>query len=223
MLSQRERVARAGGVYAKLRAAHSDAACALEHTSAFELLVAVVLSAQTTDVAVNRCMPPLMGRYPDPVSLARAQPTDVEPLLRVIGMYRQKARTIVALARRLVAQFDGQVPKTMGDLQTLPGVGRKTANVVLGGAFSIAEGIAVDTHVQRVSQRLGWTRHKTPAEIEQDLMLLLPKNEWIVASQVLIFHGRRICSARRPSCERCPVARGCPSAFHAEEVGRKER
>lgn len=218
----RTRAARlAAETYRRLLAAHPDATCALQHTDSFDLLVAVVLSAQTTDVAVNKLMPALIARYPDARSLAAAEPSDVEPMLRSIGMYRQKAKNIVALARKLVEQFEGKVPRAHDALVSLPGVGRKTANVVLGNAFGIAEGIAVDTHVQRVTQRLGWTRNTEPPEIERDLMSLLPRDQWIMSSHVLIFHGRRICSARSPSCDRCPVVDVCPSAFKAEEVGRK--
>jgi endonuclease-3 len=207
--------------YARLCAAYPDATCALVHTDPFELLVAVVLSAQTTDVSVNRVMPALIKRYPDARALAGALPGDVEVLLRSIGMYRQKARNIIALSRKLCEQFDAQVPRTVPELISLPGVGRKTANVVLGSAFGIAEGVAVDTHVQRVTQRLGWTRQTDPVGIERDLIALLPRDSWIMSSHVLIFHGRRVCSARAPACQHCPVGDVCPSAHRAEEVGRK--
>jgi endonuclease-3 len=205
----------------RLLQTHADATCALEHREAYDLLLAVVLSAQTTDVAVNKAMPALMQRFPDPRSLAEATPEQVEPLLKTIGMYRQKSKNIIALAQRLVADFGAQVPRTVAELVTLPGVGRKTANVVLGTAFGISEGIAVDTHVQRVSQRLGWTRHTEPPDIERDLMALLPREQWVMCSHVLIFHGRRICAARAPACPTCPVNDLCPSAFRAELIGRK--
>lgn len=207
--------------YRRLLAAHPDATCALEHYGTFDLLIAVVLSAQTTDVAVNKLMPALMARYPDARALAAAEPSDVEPMLRSIGMFRQKAKNLVALSRKLVEHFGGEVPRDGEALVSLPGVGRKTANVVLGNAFGIAEGIAVDTHVQRVTQRLGWTRNTEPPEIEQDLMALLPPDQWIMSSHVLIFHGRRLCLARAPDCAHCPVNDVCPSAFKAEAVGRK--
>ena len=208
--------------YQRLLAAYPDATCELVHHGPFDLLVAVVLSAQTTDVAVNKVMPALLARYPDARSLAAAEPADVEPLLRTIGMYRQKAKNLVGLARRLVSNFDGDVPRSAEELLSLPGVGRKTANVVLGNAFNIALGIAVDTHVQRVAQRLGWSRHSEPPEIERDLMALLPREDWIMSSHVLIFHGRRTCSARAPACDACAVSDACPCAFDAESVGRKK-
>ena len=207
--------------YRRLCEAHPDATCALHHKGAYDLLIAVVLSAQTTDVGVNKAMPALMKKYPDPEALSKAKPEQVEPLLQTIGMYRQKSRNIIALASKLVSDFHSTVPRSVEELTTLPGVGRKTANVVLGDAYGIAEGIAVDTHVQRVSQRLGWTKHTEPAEIEGDLMALLPREHWVKASHVLIFHGRRICVARAPACASCPVNDLCPSAFHAEDVGRK--
>jgi endonuclease III len=207
--------------YARLCAAHPDATCALVHREPYDLLIAVVLSAQTTDVAVNAAMPALMKKYPTPQALAKAEPAQVEPLLKTIGMFRMKSKNIVALARKLVADFGERVPQTIEELTTLPGVGRKTANVVLGTGFGIPSGIAVDTHVQRVSQRLGWSKSTQPPEIEQDLMALLPKSEWIMVSHVVIFHGRRVCTARSPSCSGCPVADVCPSAGRAENVGRK--
>jgi endonuclease III len=208
-------------MYRRLREEHADARIMLEHDNPFELLVAGVLRAQTTDVAVNRVLPALMAKYPDAASLGRARAEKLQPLLRAIGMYRQKARHVVALAEIIAREFDGQVPRTVEQLTRLPGVGRKTANVVLGGAFQIANGIAVDTHVQRLSQRLGFSRHKSPEDIERDLMALFPRRDWILLSHVLIFHGRRVCSARAPACDRCVVADACPSAFRAETVGRK--
>jgi endonuclease-3 len=211
----------ASELFACLRAAHPDAHCELDHRSAFELLVAVVLSAQATDVAVNRITPELFRRYPDARALARAKAADVERVIGSIGMFRQKTRNIVGLARQLVEQHGGEVPPKMADLVALPGVGRKTANVVLGVAFGAPEGVVVDTHVLRVSQRLGLSRHATPEEVEADLMRLFPESEWDLVGHTLIFHGRRICAARRPACAACPVSDLCPSAFHAEDVGRK--
>jgi endonuclease-3 len=215
------RAAPASELFARLRAAHPDAHCELDHGSPFELLVAVVLSAQTTDVAVNRITPALFRRYPDARALARAKQADLERAIGSIGMFRQKARNIVGLACRLVQEHGGEVPRTMAELVALPGVGRKTANVVLGVAFGAPEGVVVDTHVLRVSQRLGLTRHATPEEVEADLMRLFPPGEWDLLGHTLIFHGRRICAARRPACAACPVTDVCPSAFHAEAVGRK--
>lgn len=207
--------------YAALRAAHPDAHCELVHNNAFELVVATALSAQTTDVAVNKATPALFAAYPTPAKLAAARPEDVEAKIATIGMYRQKAKNIVALARMIVEEFGGEVPKTQAELVRLPGVGRKTANVVLGVAFGTPEGVVVDTHVQRITQRLGWTKNSTPETIERDLMGLLPREEWDRVSHTLIFHGRRICVAAKPACASCPVQTYCASAFRAENVGRK--
>jgi len=208
-------------VYQALRQAHPDAHCELDHRSAFELIVATVLSAQTTDVAVNKVTPELFRRFPTPQKLAAASQTEVESCLGSLGMFRQKSKNVIGLANRLLAEHDGQVPQTSSELVALPGVGRKTANVVLGVAFDKPEGVVVDTHVQRISQRLGWTDETTPEKIEQVLMQLLPRSEWDMLSHTLIFHGRRICTARGPSCSTCPVNSRCPSAFQAELVGRK--
>jgi endonuclease-3 len=207
--------------YSLLRAAHPDADCELAPREPFRLLVAVVLSAQTTDVAVNRLLPGLFKAFPDAAALSRAEPAQVEELIKTIGMFRQKARNLVGLATRITREHGGQVPRDLDALVALPGVGRKTANVVLGVAFGIASGVVVDTHVQRVSQRLGWTKHAEAVPIEQDLEALFPADTWIAASHVLIFHGRRVCTARTPACESCPVMKQCPSAGRAEQVGRK--
>ncbi len=207
--------------FLRLKQAHPDAHIVLEHHNPFELIVAVVLSAQTTDVAVNKAMPKLMARYRNAAALGRARAEQVEPLIHSTGTYRQKARNIVALAQKLTADFGGEVPRTVEQLTTLPGVGRKTANVVLGAAYQIAQGVAVDTHVQRVAQRLGWTTHREPEEIERSLMKLFASEDWIMVTHVLIFHGRRICTARAPNCVGCAVNDVCPSAFHAQDVGRK--
>ena len=207
----------------RLRALHHDADCELTPRDPFQLLVAVVLSAQTTDVAVNKVTPGLFGRYPDAASLARADVADVEQAIKTIGMYRQKAKNIVGIARALVDRHGGEVPRDIDALVQLPGVGRKSANVVLGTAFGIPTGVVVDTHVQRLAQRLGWTKETKPERIEQDLMKLFPVNDWIMLSHVLIFHGRRVCTARAPACASCPVSDVCPSAGKAEEVGRKPR
>ncbi|HLV22174.1 MAG TPA: endonuclease III [Polyangiaceae bacterium] len=207
--------------FERLRAAHPDAHCELDHRSAFELLVATVLSAQSTDVAVNQVTPELFRRYPEPAALAAAPTADVEALLGRLGMFRQKTKNIVGLARMLVEKHGGAVPESLEALIELPGVGRKTANVVLGVWFGRPEGVVVDTHVQRLSQRLGWSKHMTPEKIEIDLMRLFARDQWDALSHVLIFHGRRICTARRPACAGCPVNDVCPSAFKAEQVGRK--
>ena len=211
----------ARSVFAKLRAHHADAHCELEHRSPFELIVATVLSAQSTDVMVNQVTPELFRRWPTPQKLARALPEEVERTLGRLGFFRQKTKSIVGLAQKLIADHGGEVPRTLDELVKLPGVGRKTANVVLGVAFGAPEGVVVDTHVQRLTQRLGWTRHDEPIAIEQDLIRLFPRADWDAIGHVLIFHGRRICTARKPACVGCPVEEACPSAFHAENVGRK--
>jgi endonuclease-3 len=205
-----------------LQAAYPDAHCELDHRNPFELLVATVLSAQSTDVAVNRVTPVLFRRWPTPEKLAKAEPEAVETVLSTIGMYRQKTKNIVGLAKKLVAQHAGEVPSSLSELTELPGVGRKTANVVLGVAFGAPEGVVVDTHVQRLSQRLGLSSQEQPERIEADLMQLYPRAEWDNLSHTLIFHGRRCCTARKPACVSCPVCKLCPSAFHAEDVGRKK-
>lgn len=210
-------------MYDKLVAAHPDAHCELDHRSPFELIVATALSAQSTDVQVNKVTPELFRRFPTPQSLAQASQEEVESCINRLGMFRQKAKNLIGLAARLVEFHDGQVPRDQAALVKLPGVGRKTANVVLGVAFHDPVGVVVDTHVQRIAQRLGWTDSTTPEKIELDLMKLLPRDEWDRVSHTLIFHGRRICSARRPSCSTCPVNRSCVSAFEAEEVGRKPK
>jgi len=200
---------------------HADAHCELDHKNPFELLVATVLSAQTTDVIVNRITPQLFAAYPDARTLAAAPPGEVEKILNRMGMFRQKTKNIIGLAKKLLADHQDEVPRSLSQLIELPGVGRKTANVVLGVAWNTPEGVVVDTHVQRIAQRLGWTRETTPEKIEQDLMTMFPKENWDMLSHVLIFHGRRVCFARKPSCATCVVNDICPSAFHAENVGRK--
>ena len=207
--------------FERLHAAHPDAHCELEHQNPFQLVVATVLSAQATDVIVNKVTPELFAKYPDARALAAADPAVVEKIIGRLGMFRQKTKNIVGLAKKLVSDHGGVVPRTLAELVELPGVGRKTANVVLGVAFQAPEGVVVDTHVQRITQRLGWTRQTMPEAIEQDLMKLFPRRDWDMLSHVLIFHGRRICFARKPSCATCPVRDACPSAFKAELVGRK--
>ena len=191
------------------------------HRDAYTLLVATILSAQSTDVGVNKATPALFSRYPDVRALAVADVADVERHLATIGMFRQKARRIVEMARIVVDEHGGTIPDRLEALVKLPGVGRKTANVLLGVWFRAPVGVVVDTHVQRIAQRLGWTRHADPVDIELDLMKRVPKADWDHVSHVLIFHGRRTCAAQRPACERCPVNDACPVAFRAETVGRK--
>jgi endonuclease-3 len=180
-----------------------------------------VLSAQSTDVSVNRVMPELVRRWPNPAKMAVADPDAVEQAIGSLGMFRQKARHLIGLSKLLVERHEGQVPPHLADLIQLPGVGRKTANVVLGVAFGSPEGVVVDTHVQRLAQRLGFSEQDQPSAIEEDLMRLFPRNEWDILSHTLIFHGRRCCTARNPACGGCPVAEDCPSANRAAGVGRK--
>jgi endonuclease-3 len=206
---------------AGLRKMHPDAHCELNHENSFQLLVATVLSAQTTDVMVNRATPKLFAAYPNAHALAKAEPADVEPYVSTLGFFRQKAKSLVGLARGIVERHGGEVPRTLEELVKLPGVGRKTANVVLGVAFGAPEGVVVDTHVMRITQRLGWTRNTEAEKIEQDLCKLLPRKDWDMTSHVLIFHGRRVCFARKPDCAHCGVSKLCPSAFKADNVGRK--
>jgi len=210
-------------LYQRLSDHHADAHCELDHKNPFELLCATVLSAQTTDVAVNKLTPALFKKYPTAKALAAAEQTDVEEIINRIGMFRQKSKNLIGLARGLVERHGGEVPRTLAELVKLPGVGRKTANVVLGVAFNASEGVVVDTHVQRLAQRLKWTKNDEPIAIEQDLMALIPRSDWDRVSHVLIFHGRRICFAIKPNCAECPVNDACPSAFRAEQVGRKPK
>ncbi|RMI09745.1 endonuclease III [Cellulomonas triticagri] len=189
-----------------------DARCELDFRSPLELLVATVLSAQTTDVRVNQVTPVLFTRYPDAAAYAGADPAELEALIRPTGFFRAKARSLTGLGRALVERFDGEVPPRLADLVTLPGVGRKTANVVLGDAFGVP-GITVDTHVGRLARRLGWTTQEDPVKVEQDIAALVPRAEWTLLSHRLIFHGRRTCHARRPDCAACPLTRDCPSAL----------
>jgi endonuclease III len=207
--------------FEKLRAIHPDARCELDHVDPFQLLCATVLSAQTTDVAVNKVTPKLFATYPDPRALGAAKPSDIERIVGSLGFFRQKAKAIIGLSKQLVAEHEGRVPRTLDELVKLPGVGRKTANVVLGVAFGTPEGVVVDTHVQRISQRLGWTKNREPEKIEKDLCKLIPRKDWDLTSHLLIFHGRRICFAARPNCDGCGVNGLCPSAFRAERIGRK--
>ena len=196
----------------RLAAAYPDARCALEHADALQLLIATILSAQCTDVRVNMVTPGLFRRYPTAAAMAAADRADLEECIRSTGFYRNKAKHIQESCQAIVDRFGGSVPDTMEELLTLPGVARKTANVVLGNAFGKAEGVVVDTHVQRVSGLLGLTEESDPVKVERDLMGLLPRTEWTDFSHRVIYHGRQCCIARRPACERCPVAGLCPSA-----------
>ncbi len=206
--------ARAPEILARLRRTYPDARCALDYRTPFELLCATILSAQCTDARVNLVTPELFRRYPTPERLARARQSDVEEIIRPTGFFRNKARSLIGMAQALVADHRAAVPRSMEELRQLPGVGRKTANVILGNAYGLNEGITVDTHVTRVSRRLGLTRHTDPVKIEQDLMPLVPREDWALVSHLFIFHGRQICVARRPRCPECPLADLCPSALH---------
>lgn len=197
----------------RLRQAHPDAHCALDYETPLQLLVATILSAQCTDERVNQVTPELFRRYPDVQALAAANRQELEEIIYSTGFYRQKARFIQEASQRLLRDFDGEVPGSLEQLLTLTGVARKTANVVMGEIFGVAEGVVVDTHVKRLSQRLGLSAEKTPEKIERDLMALLPREFWIEISHLLVFHGRRICTARKPDCAGCPVNDICPSAF----------
>ncbi|KDE56191.1 endonuclease III [Methanoculleus sp. MH98A] len=193
----------------------------LEFHNPYETLILTILSAQTTDRAVNAVRDDLFSRYPTPEALARAEPGEVEPLIRTIGFHHTKARHIVGAARKLVAEFGGEVPRTMEELQTLPGVGRKTANIVLSHAFDINVGIAVDTHVRRVSKRLGFTDSTNPDIIERDLMALFPEEAWRDINYLLIRHGRAVCTAKNPKHEECVVADLC--RYYRELGAAKEK
>lgn len=182
----------------------------LDFRNPFELLVATVLSAQTTDVTVNQVTRVLFARYPDARALAEADPADLETILKPTGFFRAKARNVIALCTRLVDEYNGVVPGRLEDLVTLPGVGRKTANVVLGNGFGIP-GISVDTHFARLAKRFGWTQSDDPVQIEQDVAELFDRKDWTMLSHRVIFHGRRVCHARKPACGACPVATWCPS------------
>jgi len=188
------------------------ATCALHHNSAWELLVATILSAQCTDVRVNMVTPILFDKYPTPDAFAALQPTDLEDDIRSTGFFRNKAKSLVGAARKIVGEFGGQVPRTMDELLAIPGVARKTANVVLGTWFHIADGVVVDTHVQRISRRLELTKNEDPRKIEQDLMKVIPRDKWILFSHQIILHGRALCLARSPKCADCPLENLCHAA-----------
>ncbi|MDJ0520983.1 MAG: endonuclease III [Planctomycetota bacterium] len=208
----REDRTRAARVVQKLYATYPDVECALDHRDAYELTAATILSAQCTDERVNMVTPELFARYPTPAALARADQLDVEDVVRSTGFFRNKAKNLIGMGQRVSEAYGGEVPQEMDDLLTLPGVARKTANVVRGVIWGKADGVVVDTHVKRISGLLGWTRRSAPEQIERDLMALHPQEVWIDLSHMLIHHGRRICIARRPRCDECPLATECPSA-----------
>lgn len=207
------RARRARLIFRRLARTYPDAKTALDHHNAFELLCATILSAQCTDARVNLVTPHLFARYPTPEALAAASRTDVEEIIRSTGFFRNKSKSLIGMAQAVVADYGGEVPHSMAELRNLPGVGRKTANVILGNAFGINEGITVDTHVARLSHRLGLTREEDPEKIERDLMPLFPRKHWATLSHLLIFHGRQVCLARVPRCERCVLNDVCPSSL----------
>ncbi|HEY2743953.1 MAG TPA: endonuclease III [Polyangia bacterium] len=205
--------ARIAAIVDGLEALYPDAHCELDFKSPFQLLIATILSAQTTDVRVNLVTPKLFAKWGTPQKLAAATPAEIEPVIMSTGFYRNKTKSILGAARVIMEDFAGKVPQTMDELLTLPGVARKTANVVLGSAFGMNEGFVVDTHVMRLSQRLGFTRQTEPPKIEPELMAKLPRDKWTKLGHQLIWHGRRVCFARKPKCGECALAPHCPSAF----------
>jgi len=207
--SQAARRARASEIVKLLKQAYPDAACALKYRTPFELLVATILSAQCTDKVVNQVTPRLFARFPDARAMAEAPPAELERIIQPTGFFRQKTKSIQAAAHEIVERFGGTVPATLEQLVTLHGVGRKTANVVLGEAFGVP-GLTVDTHMTRVNRRLGLTQNEDPVKIERDLMQLVPRDEWTLYSHRVIHHGRVCCEARRPKCESCPLREHCP-------------
>lgn len=203
---------RAPEIYARLSAEYPDAKCALDHRNPYELLVATILSAQCTDKRVNMVTPALFQRFPDARSLSVAKPEELEEMIKSTGFFRNKTKSLLGMSAKVTEAHGGVIPDTMDALVKLPGVGRKTANVVLGNAFDRNEGVVVDTHVARLSQRLALSRETDPVKIEQDLMALYPRDRWTMLSHLLISHGRAVCDARRPRCEQCVVNHLCPSS-----------
>ena len=203
---------RVNEILRRLDQRYPGATCALHHNSAWELLVATILSAQCTDVRVNLVTPVLFEKYPTPEAFAALQPEELEDDIRSTGFFRNKSKSLVGAARKLIGEFGGQVPRTMDELLQLPGVARKTANVVLGTWYKIADGVVVDTHVQRISRRLELTKNEGPQKIEQDLMKVLPRDKWIIFAHQIILHGRALCIARKPKCADCPLEDLCHAA-----------
>lgn len=203
--------ARAGAIIRRLKKFYPNAKIALRYSDPLELLVATILSAQCTDKRVNMVTPMLFKKYKTPKDYASANPKEFEQEIRSTGFFRAKAKSIIGCCKALVENHGGKVPNRMEDLVALPGVGRKTANVVLGGAFGIVEGIVVDTHVKRLAERLGFSKQSDPEKIELDLMNIVPRKEWIAVGNLLIWHGRKICQARKPKCPECPINDLCPS------------
>ena len=204
--------ARARTIAARLQRAIPNPRCELNHASPWQLVVATILSAQSTDATVNKVTPVLFARWPTPLALAEAEASDVEAVVQATGFFRNKTKLIQGAARTLLSEFGGDVPRTLDELVRLPGVARKTANVVLGVAFGIAAGIVVDTHVQRVAQRLGFSSQKDPVKVEHELCALFAKTVWIAMSHRLLLHGRYVCRAKQPACAACALSEACPSA-----------
>jgi endonuclease-3 len=202
---------RIGRIVAELRSAYPDAKCTLDFTTPFQLLVATILAAQCTDERVNMVTPALFAKYPSPQAFAQSDPLELEQALRQVNFYRNKAKNIRDMSRLLVERSHGEVPRTMAELISLPGVARKTANVVLSNAFGDIEGYIVDTHNIRLARRLGLTKGEDPAKIEQDLMAIVPQKDWLDLSHLFIYHGRAVCQARKPLCEGCVIASDCPT------------
>lgn len=210
--SRAARRERLGWVVDRLNAEYPDSCCSLDHDSALQLVVATVLSAQTTDASVNRVTPALFARFRTAADYAAASQEEMEEHLKTLNFFRNKSRSLIGLGQALSERFGGEVPRTIDELTTLPGVGRKTANVVLGVGFGIAEGVVVDTHVKRLSLRLGLTKEEDPEKVERELIPLLPPERRVIFTHLMIDHGRAVCTARRTFCERCVVAARCPSA-----------
>ena len=205
-----EKKVRAKAIYRQLTKSYPNVRCELDYNSAFQLLVATVLSAQCTDKRVNQTTPALFKKYPNPKKMAKADLKDIQRLVKSTGFFRAKAKNIKGLSNKIMEEFDGDVPSNLEDLIALPGVGRKTANVVLGHAFGIP-GITVDTHFGRLSRRFGWSKQNDPVKVEFEVGELIPEKEWTNLSQRMIWHGRRVCHARKPACGACPLAKLCPS------------
>jgi len=200
-------------IIAELRRLYPDARCSLNFTNPLELLIATQLSAQCTDERVNIVTADLFKKYRSVEDYATVSQEELEQDIRSTGFYRNKAKNIRATSQRIITNYGGEVPRTMEDLLTLPGVARKTANVVLGNAFGIVEGFVVDTHIGRLARRFGWTTNEDPVKVEQDLMKLIPQQDWLDLSHLMIYHGRAVCLARKPLCGKCTLAKLCPSAF----------
>ena len=209
MKSTNDRRSRARRIVRELSKLYPDAHCALHYKNPLQLLIATILSAQCTDKRVNMVTPALFARYPDAAAFANASPEELEKMIQSTGFFRNKAKSIIACCKQLVEKHGGQVPGTMEELNPLPGIGRKTANVILGNAFGVP-GITVDTHVGRLSRRLGLTKKEDAEKVERDLMALLPEKEWTMFSHRMIFHGRQVCSARKPNCDGCTLNKICP-------------